>query len=230
MLVSPQLPLPLRTRLSYDPARFLLHEGTAELISLRDRIVAAQVEGLPHGGVVVVDAVARSGKTHGAVWLTSELVRSGWSVRWDEGDPEDLFRSFVGGDEVRVAVIDDADRVLTPALAGHLVAAWEKTRREPVWLLLLTSNRFTLGENPHIASRIRAATLVELAPPQSDYLPDIVREIARQRGIRLRAGDVSWLLRRSERSIAALERRIGRGIHLATVVGKRFKRAFLAAG
>lgn len=74
--------------------------------------------------------------------------------------------------------------------------------------LLLVSNRPVGAWKialPDLASRIGAALLIEIAPPDDDLLRALVEDLARRRGLVLGEGVLAFLMLRIERSHAAAE-------------------------
>lgn len=118
--------------------------------------------------------------------------RSGKSLlaRW--------FAEGTGGD-----MVDDADRLPE----DELFHRWNRAQGDGRALLLVSSR--LPGEwqvaLPDLASRLGAALLIEIAPPDDDLLHALIEDHAARRGLVLGEGVLAWLLPRIERSHAAVE-------------------------
>jgi len=99
--------------------------------------------------------------------------------------------------------IDDAD--LRPD--DELFHAWNRAQASGTPLLLVSS--VAPGEwrvaLPDLASRLGAALLLEIGPPDDTMLAALIEDHAARRGLALGEGAVAWLVPRIERSHAAIE-------------------------
>ncbi|MDE2563984.1 MAG: ATPase [Sphingomonadales bacterium] len=104
--------------------------------------------------------------------------------------------------------IDDADTVPE----DQLFHRWNRAQGEGR-ALLLVSNR-PAGEwqvaLPDLASRLGAALLVEIGPPEDELLAGLLEAHAARRGLALPDGAAAYLLPRIERSHAAVEALVAR--------------------
>ena len=99
--------------------------------------------------------------------------------------------------------LDDADR----RAEDEVFHSWNRAQASRTPLLLVNSRppgewRVAL---PDLASRLGAALLLEIGPPDDALLADLIAEHAARRGLALGDGAAAWLLPRIERSHAAVE-------------------------
>jgi chromosomal replication initiation ATPase DnaA len=99
--------------------------------------------------------------------------------------------------------VDDADRMAEDVLFHR----WNRAQATGTPLLLVSGAapgewRVAL---PDLASRLGAALLLELGPPDDALLAKLVEEHAARRGLALSETAAAWLLPRLERSHAAVE-------------------------
>lgn len=141
----------------------------------------------------VVDAFARARTWPFATAILTGPSRSGKSL---------LARYFV--DSGIGQAVDDADTLAEDALFHR----WNRAQREALPLLLVSGRapggwRIAL---PDLASRLSAALLLEIAPPDDNLLAGLAEQHAALRGMALGEAPLAWLLPRLERSHAAVER------------------------
>jgi len=99
--------------------------------------------------------------------------------------------------------LDDADRLDENTLFHR----WNRAQADGRALLLVSSRppgdwRIAL---PDLASRLSAALLLEIGPPDDELLAGLIETHAARRGVVLPEGAVAYLLPRIERSHAAVE-------------------------
>jgi hypothetical protein len=99
--------------------------------------------------------------------------------------------------------LDDADSLAEDALFHR----WNRAQGEGRALLLVSNRpagtwRVAL---PDLASRLGAALMIEIAPPDDDLLRALVESHAARRGLALGEGVLGYLMPRLERSHAAAE-------------------------
>lgn len=117
--------------------------------------------------------------------------RSGRSLfaRW--------FASHTGG-----GAIDDAD-TLDETEIFH---SWNRAREDGYPLLLTAAGEGWDIALPDLRSRMGAALLLEIGPPDDDEAHALMLSLAAQRGLALGEGAPAYLVPRMERSHAAIER------------------------
>ena len=117
--------------------------------------------------------------------------RSGRSLfaRW--------FASHTGG-----GAIDDAD-TLDETEVFH---SWNRAREDGYPLLLTVAGETWDIALPDLRSRMGAALLLEIGPPDDDEAQALMLSHAAQRGLAMGAGAPAYLVPRMERSHAAIER------------------------
>ena len=140
----------------------------------------------------VIDAFARAAEWPFRTAILVGPPRSGKSLlaRW--------FAESRAGE-----ALDDADRLPE----DELFHSWNRAQASAAPLLLVSSVapggwRIAL---PDLASRLGAALVLEIGPPDDAMLADLIAEHAARRGLALGEGAAAWLLPRIERSHAAVE-------------------------
>lgn len=141
--------------------------------------------------VVILAGPAGSGKTHiASIWreVANASVVDGRSLA-DLASNGPVF-------------IDDADRVpIDETGLFHLINAV----REQGSSLLLTARRFPAAwgvKLPDLASRLKAATLVELGEPDDALLGGVITKLFADRQVEVEPSVVQFLVRRMERSLS----------------------------
>lgn len=170
------------------------------------RQIPLPLSAVPDGDSIVIsaglerDVLSRLAEPATWPFRTAVLAgppRSGKSViaRW--------FAATGRGDAV-----DDADSMAEDALFHR----WNRAQGEGR-ALLLVSNR-PAGEwkiaLPDLASRIGAALLIEIGPPEDEMLAGLIEAHAARRGLVLPDGAIGYLLPRIERGYAEVEALVAR--------------------
>ena len=184
-----QLPLPFPDEPDYAAANFLQAGSNAEALAWLDEPAR-----WPEGRLVLWGE-AGCGKTHLlSIWAARHggAVRNAAALRGLPTPP--------GG---RGLAIDDADAPAEQAALLHLLNAAREASvpvlmaaREPParWPLRL----------PDLASRVRGAAAVRIAPPDDDLLRALLARLLSARQLAVSAELQAWLLRRLPRTPAAL--------------------------
>ncbi|QPC87348.1 hypothetical protein GA830_11795 [Mesorhizobium sp. NBSH29] len=146
--------------------------------------------------VVVLAGPAGSGKSHlGAIW---QELASASTVAAD----------CIGSEAARAAevgpvFVDDADRPnLDEAGLFHLLNAARSAGTQ----VLLSARRFPNAwgvELPDLASRLKAATTVEIGEPDDILLAGVITKLFADRQVEVEPHVVQYLVRRIERSLSA---------------------------
>ncbi len=100
-------------------------------------------------------------------------------------------------------VIDDAETVS----AETLFNAWNRAQENGVALLLVSRWRPPDWQIalPDLRSRMAAATLLEIAPPDDELIEQLLQKQLADRGAAISVDALSYVKRRIERSYAAIE-------------------------
>ncbi len=100
-------------------------------------------------------------------------------------------------------VIDDAETVA----AEILFNAWNRTQESGIALLLVSRWRPADWQIalPDLRSRLAAATLLEIAPPDDELIEQLLQKQLSDRGAAISVDALSYVKRRIERSYAAIE-------------------------
>jgi chromosomal replication initiation ATPase DnaA len=194
-----QLPPP-----TYARADFVVAPGNREALAWIERWPDWPAPALALSGP------AGSGKTHlGRIWAANAKAALTEAVDYEGKTVGDL--TAISQSSAAI-VIEHADRAPERALF-HL---YNLMRERRGWLLLIAERppahwRIAL---PDLASRLRAAPAVAVAPPDDELLGSIILKQLADRQLHAGAGVVHYLVQRMERSadaarhiVAALDRR-----------------------
>ena len=210
-----QLPL----EFDHDPA-----SGRDDLI-VSDRLNAAVaiVDRWPDwpSPVVVLAGPTGSGKSHlASIW--AERVGA-TRVSIDKPDPMVLEHAAQGP-----VLIEDIDHTgFDETALFHLINAV----REHGSAVLITSRLWPAGWNvglPDLASRLKAATVVEIAEPDEELLAKVMVKLFSDRQLVVDDKIIAWLVARMERSLAAARSVVTRLDQLALARGTKITRALAA--
>ncbi len=189
----PAVPRQLPLVLDHAPA-----SARADLVvGDANRAAVAMIDRWPDwpATVLVVAGPPGSGKTHlGRAWAEMADASILDAGRLSAVDPVEIAR--------RGAFIDDADAAgLDEAGLFHLVNA----ARGAGTALVLAARRFPAAWGvslPDLASRLRAAALVEIAEPDDALLSAVIVKLFADRQVEVEPHVVQFLVRRIERSVA----------------------------
>jgi chromosomal replication initiation ATPase DnaA len=210
-----QLPL----EFDHDPA-----SGRDDLI-VSDRLSAAVaiVDRWPDwpSPVVVLAGPAGSGKSHlASIW--AERVGA-TRVSIHKPDPMVLEHAAQGP-----VLIEDINHTgFDETALFHLINAV----REHGSAVLITSRLWPAGWNvrlPDLASRLKAATVVEIAEPDEELLAKVMVKLFSDRQLVVDDKIIAWLVARMERSLAAARIIVTRLDQLALARGTKISRALAA--
>ncbi|HWK65062.1 MAG TPA: DnaA regulatory inactivator HdaA [Rhizobiaceae bacterium] len=171
--------------------------------------------------VIVLAGPAGSGKSHlGAIWCEMAGART-------------LSRDDLGGEAVDAAAagpvfIDDADAGgLDESGLFHVINAVRTAGSH----LMLTSRRFPGAwgvKLPDLASRLKAATTVEISEPDDVLLAGVITKLFADRQVEVEPHVVQYLVRRIERSLSTAIRVVQRLDAVALEQQSRITRAMAA--
>ncbi|MDP2121837.1 MAG: DnaA regulatory inactivator HdaA [Hoeflea sp.] len=210
-----QLPLAF----DHDPA-----SGRDDLI-VSDRLSAAVaiVDRWPDwpSPVVILAGPTGSGKSHLAgIWAARVGARR---VNLEAADPMLLETAGLGP-----ILIEDIDRTEFDQTAlFHLINAV----REHNSALLITTRLWPAGWNvtlPDLVSRLKAATVVEIAEPDEELLAQVLVKLFADRQVVVDDRIILFLVARMERSLAAARAIVTRIDQLALARGSKITRALAA--
>ncbi|MDZ7600551.1 MAG: DnaA regulatory inactivator HdaA [Hoeflea sp.] len=210
-----QLPLAF----DHDPA-----SGRDDLI-VSDRLSAAVaiVDRWPDwpSPVVILAGPTGSGKSHLAgIWADRVGARR---VSLEAADPMLLETAALGP-----ILIEDIDRTEFDQTAlFHLINAV----REHNSALLITTRLWPAGWNvtlPDLVSRLKAATVVEIAEPDEELLAQVLVKLFADRQVVVDDRIILFLVARMERSLAAARAIVTRIDQLALARGSKITRALAA--
>src|SRR5690606_31471852 len=171
--------------------------------------------------VVVLAGPAGSGKTHlSAVWREAAGAAALSPGRLGQDAAEAAARAPVLIDDIDAAPIDETGLF-------HLVNAV----REAGTALLMTSRRFPLAWGvrlPDLASRLKAASVVEIEEPDDVLLAAIMTKLFADRQVEVEPHVVQFLVRRIERSLSSAIEVVARLDRAALEQKTRISRALAA--
>jgi chromosomal replication initiation ATPase DnaA len=192
-----QLPLDLRHSAGFSRDDLVVSPANADAAALIDRWPDWPAP------VVVLAGPAGSGKTHlGAIWreISSATAHNASSIG------ESALRAAEAGP----VFIDDADAVgLDEQGLFHLINAVRGAGTH----LLLTARRFPAAWGvrlPDLASRLKAATTVEIGEPDDPLLAGVITKLFADRQVEVEPHVVQYLVRRIERSLSTAIRVVDR--------------------
>lgn len=185
-----QLPLDLAATPAFSRDDLVVTEANAGAVSLIDRWPDWPAP------VAVLAGPAGSGKSHlAAIWRS----RAGASIVEATAIEQRI-------PQVREAgpwMVDDADTAdLDQNGLFHLI----NLARQQGSHVLLTARRFPAAWGvtlPDLASRLKAATLIEIQEPDDALLAGVVTKLFADRQIEVEPHTVTYIVRRIERSLAA---------------------------
>lgn len=210
-----QIPLSIVPRLAYDPQRLLLYAGLREELER-----ALFVPKLSNLRLCLIHGAPRAGKTHLSLRLADEYSRQGREVRLTSGTEFlDLLIEGCVLNPDSVLVVDDADAclsLLNAEKSGLFVRLVEQLRVNGGTLVLLLAGelaQFPFDE--HVRSRLVSAVVCRLGAPGPEDMPELIRLMARQRGLFLTDRKICFLARRLRREIPAIDACLWRAVELA---------------
>lgn len=218
-MVKPPVIRQLPLDFDHDPA-----SGREDLI-VSDRLNAAVaiVDRWPDwpSPVVVLAGPTGSGKSHLAgIWAARVGAQS---VDITKPDPMVLAAAAQGP-----VLIEDIDRSgFDQTALFHLINAV----REHDSAVLITSRLWPAGWQvtlPDLASRLKAATVVEIAEPDEELLAQVMVKLFADRQVVVDDRIISWLVARMERSLAAARQVVSRLDQRAMARGSKITRALAA--
>lgn len=214
-VVERQLPLDLAHAEARGREDLVLGTSNAAAVDLVDRWPAWPTP------VVVLAGPPGSGKSH----LAEIWAREAGAVRLDAASIAD---GLAGAGGATAFLVDDADRGrLDETGLFHLV----NTVAASGGALLLVSRRFPLAWGvrlPDLASRLRAATIVEIGEPGEALLEAVMTKLFADRQVTVEPHVVAYVVRRMERSLQTALDLVGRLDKAALARGSRISRTLAA--
>lgn len=210
-----QLPL----EFDHDPA------SSRDDLIVSDRLSAAVaiVDRWPDwpSPVVILAGPTGAGKSHlAAIWADRAGARAVDATRPDPAVLETAARAPV--------LVEDIDRAgFDETALFHLINAV----REHGSALLITTRLWPAAWKvtlPDLASRLKAATVVEIAEPDEELLALVMVKLFADRQLVVDDRIISFLVARMERSLAAARRIVARLDQLALARGSKISRALAA--
>lgn len=203
--MSPQLSFQFTEALTYSSDTFVLHQG---VLHIADTLVTLASE--QRFAVLVVSGGRGTGKTHVGVYCAGVLqglarpvriLRSSevtsWLQRGSSSRPNGAGQSVI---------IDDAHEWLqTKDCEGVFTALADQVLQGRGLLVLLSAEPIEkLRLTPQVKSRLTAGVQLAIGASEERYLDEVIRGMAKQRGLRLTPGKRDFILTRVPRTVAAL--------------------------
>jgi len=171
--------------------------------------------------VVVLAGPAGSGKSHlAAIWRE----RAGAATALASAISSDAIEAAASG---RAVLIDGIDGGVDETGLFHLINAV----REGAGHLLIASRRFPVAWGvrlPDLVSRLKAATIVEIAEPDDLLLGAVVTKLFADRQVQVEPHVVTYIVNRIERSLATAMEVVDRLDQAALARKTRITRALAA--
>jgi chromosomal replication initiation ATPase DnaA len=207
-----QLPLDLEHAAGVSRDDLVVSRANAEAAALIDRWPDWP------SPVVVLAGPPGAGKSHlAAIWR---------DVSGAEALDARNLGNHIGADRPILIDAIDAAPLDDPALF-HLINAVRASATH----LLMTSRRFPAAWGatlPDLVSRLKAATVVEIAEPDDLLLSGVITKLFADRQVEVEPHVVDYLVRRIERSLATAARVVGRLDHAALEQKARITRSLAA--
>ncbi|MET0576838.1 MAG: DnaA regulatory inactivator HdaA [Mesorhizobium sp.] len=207
-----QLPLDLQHDAAFSRDDLVVSAANADAVGLIDRWPDWPAP------MVVLAGPAGSGKTHlGAIWREMSAAA--------EFEAGAIGESAIKAAQAGPVFIDDADRAgLDEQGLFHLINAVRGAGTQ----LLLTARRFPAAwgvKLPDLASRLKAATTVEIGEPDDLLLAGVITKLFADRQVEVEPHVVQYLVRRIERSLSTAIRVVDRLDRAALEQQSRITRA-----
>ena len=183
-----QLPLDLSSRPGFSRDELVVTTANAEAVALVDRWPDWP------SPVAVLAGPPGSGKSHmAALWADRAEAFT--------GDPADLAAAVSQASSGRTVLLDGIDTPLDEQGLFHLINAVRAAGSS----LLMTSRRFPVSWGvtlPDLVSRLRAATITEIAEPDDALLSAVITKLFADRQVEVEPHVVSYIVNRIERSLS----------------------------
>lgn len=208
--MSPQLSFQFKESLTYSSDTFLIHEG---VLQITDTLVTLASEG--RSSLVSISGEMGTGKTHLATFCAGTMQALGKPARIVRGDDlgENSGRNYVAAvrsseriQPGEMVVVDDADRWLRePGSEGLFTSIADRIlQAKGILVLMLSAPPTDLKLPAQVRSRLTAGLHFSLGAAAERYLDDILRAMAKQRGLRLTPAKRAFILKRVPRTVSAL--------------------------
>jgi chromosomal replication initiation ATPase DnaA len=203
--MSPQLSFQFTEALTYSSDTFVLHQG---VLHIADTLVTLASE--QRFAVLVVSGGRGSGKTHLGVYCAGVLQGLARPVQILRGKEvaSSLQRSRSGRTAVsgESLIIDDAHEWLeTKECEGVFTALADQVLQGRGILILLSEQPIErLRLTPQVNSRLTAGVQLAIGASEERHLDEVIRTMAKQRGLRLTPAKRDFILTRVPRTISAL--------------------------
>jgi chromosomal replication initiation ATPase DnaA len=213
---SRQLPLGLRHTPAMTRADFLTGEANRAAIALIDRWPDWPAP------VVVIAGPAGSGKSHlAAIWREASGAATTAAAAVADGGLEALVATGAVVEDLHAGPLDEA-------ALFHLINL-ARERQAP----LLFTSRVPLGALPlglpDLVSRLRAAHVAVLGPPEDEFLRRLLVKLFADRQLAVDPQVIDYITVRMERSVAAAEAIVDLLDRAALAAGKGITRPLAAA-
>ncbi|MCY0094544.1 DnaA regulatory inactivator HdaA [Hoeflea ulvae] len=219
MMPKPPFTRQLPLEFNHDPAT----SRDALIVSDRLNAAVAIVDRWPDwpSPVVILAGPTGSGKSHlAAIWASRVGATA---VSLVKPDPMVLELAAQGP-----VLIEDIDRQgFDQTTLFHLI----NTVREHGTAALITTRLWPAGWSvtlPDLASRLKAATVVEIAEPDEELLAQVLVKLFADRQVAVDDRIITWLVARMERSLAAAHAIVTRLDQLSLARGSKITRAMAA--
>ncbi len=205
----------------------MVHSGVAKILD--HALAIASIDAF---SLMFVSGDRRSGKSHFAIKLSDCLVKRSCYPTIFQGDvlkiesPQIVRSNFVSRDTFYI--IDDAQDYFSSSSSGEIVTLIEHLRFKKAKIVFLSLySAPDICHDDHVSSRIRMGAGFQIESPNTDEFSLLIDHMARQRGIKLKAGQVEFLYKRLEHDLASIEQYFLRVSELIEEVDKKFQHSIL---
>jgi chromosomal replication initiation ATPase DnaA len=217
--MTDQLYLNIKERITYSADNYICHAGVED-------VIAAFESSLVDDGfsILYVTGTRRTGKTHTAITCSDRAIKAGFLPHMLEGTSAASWLAADNASSRSVVIIDDADQYLNkvlPGQSGIFVNCIERHRILGSTIVLFSQLEHTeLPCDEHVISRLIPGIGFTLGAPPEDSVKDLLKVLARQRGMQLSEKKLLFAARRLARDIRSLEDYLDRVYQLSRTLGK----------
>ena len=178
-----QLMLGLQPTEPYAPRYFVPHTGVAPALKTFRAMCTRFLDDTACSEVLYVFGRSGTGKEHLFRVLAKELEEFGLTT-----------------DQAQLVKLSDKEQLRVEGFAESFVARAEQLRsRGGVLVVIAPDSPGAMTDNPHLLSRFKMGSVIELSFPSEEELPALIASLLERRNLKLSPRSVDYLLRRLPR-------------------------------